>query len=145
MTPGIVDTGQHSEEQSQQDKDDKDHNHHPRVATEPGFLVLMIYFQPVVCQPFLRVVFSVRAEHLYRSGVNSKDWGWTSILEKIGHRLCHYYNSLVDCNNILWKIYGIVDWRLFPLSEMFSCKIDVFLSFLPRSEEEGEIEYKILD
>ena len=73
MTPGIVDTGQHSEEQSQQDKDDKDYNHHPRVATEPDFLVLMIYFQPVVWQPFLGVVFSVRAEHLYRSGVNAKD------------------------------------------------------------------------
>ena len=72
MTPGIVDTGQHSEQQSQQDKDDEDYNHHPGVTTEADFLLLMIYsdnFQTGIRQAFLRVVFPVRAEHFYRIGI----------------------------------------------------------------------------
>ena len=76
MTPGIVDTGQHSEQESQQDNDDKDHNHHPRVATETDFLLLMISsnnLQTWDCQAFLRVIFSVRVTHLYRIGITLLD------------------------------------------------------------------------
>ena len=73
MTPGIVDTGQHhSRQQSQQDQDDEDYHHHPRVNTEADFLLLMIYsdnLQTGLCPAFLRVVFSVRAEHIYRIGI----------------------------------------------------------------------------
>ena len=67
MTPGIVDTGQHPEQQSQQDKDDEDYNHHPRVTPEPDFLLLMIHsanFEAGICQAALRVVLSVRTVHL---------------------------------------------------------------------------------
>ena len=76
MTPGIVDTGQHSEQESQQDQDDEDNNHHPGVTTEADFLLVMIRsnnsYQTGNCQVFHRLVVSVRITHLYREGITSK-------------------------------------------------------------------------
>ena len=80
MTPGIVDTGQHSEQESQQDNDDKDHNHHPRVATETDFLLLIVlsnFFPTGYWQALLLPFFSVRVIHLYWGnviGLRQKDF-----------------------------------------------------------------------
>ena len=116
MTPGIVDTGQHSEQESQQDNDDEDHNHHPWVAAETEFLLLMISsnnLQTGDFQALLRVIFSVVVMHLYGIGITSLDWGRKIIIDKA--RLRQWMRFLVDCNNLL-KMYE----ELFPLSEMFS-------------------------
>ena len=77
MTPGIVDTGQHSEQESQQDQDDEDNNHHPGVTTEADFLLMMMipsnnFHQTGNSQVFRRLVLSVRIVHLYRDGITSR-------------------------------------------------------------------------
>ena len=76
MTPGIVDTGQHSEQESQQDQDDEDNNHHPGVTTEADFLLMMIRsnnsYQTGNSQVFHRLVLSFRIIHLYRDGITSR-------------------------------------------------------------------------